>query len=186
MQHFALCLEPPGNIGRDLSLFRRGLFRSSAEASALAFPDLAFLAWGMRKAGREASLGSPLALRRAVAGCLPGIDGRFSTSAPLSAGDCLFLGLEGPLAELCGAARSALAALGLEIDEAPPFPSGMGFFMLKSPTLASNADLPTCIQAPKLSFLDCHLSLIRMELGPDPFAAARWEQHCRVRRRCGA
>ncbi len=185
MQHIALCLEPPGNIGRDLSLFRRELFHASSEASALAFPDLAVLAWGRKPPGRSASLGSPLALKKALAACREGIVGAFSASAPRAFGDCLFLGLEGPLPDLCAAARSALRDLGLDFDEEPPFPPGLGFFLAKAESIASDAGFIDRIEAPSLSFLDCHLVLVRFETGPEPFAAARWSQLCRLRRRTG-
>jgi len=185
MQYFALGLEPPGNIARELSLYRRELFRESSDTSALAFPDLAFLAWGTRRSGSSASLGSPIALRHALSSSLAGIDGPFALTTVKAFGDCLFLELDGPLEALCQAAGKAIKGLGLETGNPAPIEAGRGFFLLRIDTLVSGFGLPALAASPKLSFSACHLALIRLETGPDPFAAARWDYICRVRRHTG-
>jgi hypothetical protein len=35
-----IALEPPGNVARDLALYRRELFARLGEGSALAFPEI--------------------------------------------------------------------------------------------------------------------------------------------------
>ena len=50
---YALVLEPPGNEARELSLYRRRIFSALGDASALAFPDAAPLAFGLRLRSAE-------------------------------------------------------------------------------------------------------------------------------------
>ena len=48
-----IALEPPGNVARDLALFRRGLFAGLGEGSALAFPETIPLAFAAQDDGIE-------------------------------------------------------------------------------------------------------------------------------------
>lgn len=185
MQYVALCLEPPGNIARELSLYRRSLFHESAESSSLAFPDLVLLAWARTSLGKPASLGSPVILRNVLSATWEGIEGPFSSTSIQSWGACLFLGLAGPVSALCRAACSAIERLGLEHEQTPPFQAGLGFFIMRREHGLLRPELPALSAPPRLSFLDCHIALLRFDIGADPFSAARWEYRARVRRRTG-
>jgi hypothetical protein len=181
-----LGLEPPGNIARDLGLYRRGLFAAFGaarlDASALAFPELSAIAFLDAQPG--AVKGSAMA--RGLDGCWAGIKGSFSATGLFKEADSLYLGIEGPWNELRARALEACAALGLAETREPPYAIVKGFFLCRDPR-AAQGELPT---PPKLSFRDCSLVALRLcyRAGPgsDPFAAATWSERARSRRRTGA
>lgn len=180
-----LALEPPGNLARDLALYRRSLFASygaeRGDASALAFPELAALAF----VGPGAEKGFPrrAALAAAIAGCWSGAEGTFASSDLFVEGESLFLGIEGPWEALRQAAIEACAALDLEAvgGAALPFPPATGFFLCRAPGSALG-DLP---RPPRLSFRDCSLVALILRYGADPLEAATWKEIARSRRRTG-
>jgi hypothetical protein len=185
-RRLAIALEPPGNIARDISIYRRTLFKSSGEPSALAFPDLAFLSWNLPPEGTLTSRRSPGALGSALASCWIGVGGPFAEAGLAIAGGSLFLRLAGPLRLLTERAAAAAAGLGLSPAAAPPFEPGRGFFLRRTPGESGSEDLPIALEPPPFSFLDCSLALIRFDLGTDPFRAASWKVLARSRRRTGA
>jgi hypothetical protein len=185
-RRLAIALEPPGNLARELSLYRRTLFKSFGEASALAFPDIVFLSWSLPPKLPLASRRSPGRLASALDSCWIGVEGPFTASGIVSLGDSFLLGLGGPLRALAINAAEAAGRLGLEPDPAPPFEPGLGFFLLKPDGADGSADPSLAGEPLRMSFLDCSLALLRLDLGPDPFRAASWKLLARSRRRTGA
>jgi hypothetical protein len=183
-----LGLEPPGNIARDLALYRRGLFaRFGAprlDASAFAFPELSAMAFLDAKPG---AVKGP-ALAHGLRECWTGIGGSFSATSLFAEADFLYLGIEGPWDELRARSLEVCAALGLEATKKPPYAIARGFFLCRDPH-AAQGELPS---PPKLSFRDCSLVALRLSYragagsGSDPFAAATWRERARSRRRTGA
>jgi hypothetical protein len=181
-----VALIPPGNIGRELALYRRALFHRLGEASALAFPEFVPLAAAPRPARamprREA--------QAALAGCWKGADGSFSSAGPLLSGGLLYLEMLGPLAALVAASPRSLAAASEEGAAsgsfACPLEPGIGVFLCKpsDPEIALGVALE--LGPPKLEFRDCALALLSFRLGADPFAAMAWRQLARARRLAGA
>lgn len=183
-----LGLEPPGNIARDLGLYRRGLFAALGaarlDASALAFPELSALAFLDTRPG--AVRGSALA--RGLDGCWSGTKGSFSATRVFVEAGFLYLGIEGPWDELRARALKACAALGLKETKEPPYAIVKGFFLCRDLD-AAPGELPP---PPKISFRDCSLVALRLcyrsgaGSGSDPLAAATWSERARSRRRTGA
>jgi hypothetical protein len=183
-----LGLEPPGNMARELALYRRGLFAALGaarlDASAFAFPELSAIAF--LNAKPRAVKGSALA--RGLGGCWAGIKGSFSATRVFVEADSLYLGIEGPWNELRARALEACASLGLEEARESPYAIARGFFLCRDPKAAPD-ELPT---PPKLSFQDCSLVALRLcyrlgaGSGSDSLAAATWSERARSRRRTGA
>jgi hypothetical protein len=93
-----LGLEPPGNLARDLALYRRSLFSrfgaARGDASAFAFPELSALAFLDPGPASPRPLKVP-ALRGALESCWDGIEGSFTSSGLFVEDNSLFLGIEG-------------------------------------------------------------------------------------------
>jgi len=171
-----LALEAPGNISRDISLYRRSLFAATLSGSALAFPDAVPLAFARS---------APCSQKRACASletAWKGISGSFSSEGIVSSGKGLYLGLGGPLAPLAEASRSALANLGFETAAKAPLETGLGFFLCARQPLA---DAVSSIAPPSLNFRDCSLVLFGLRFAADPFSACTWLELARSRRRTG-
>ncbi|HOX33826.1 MAG TPA: hypothetical protein PLB91_15950 [Spirochaetales bacterium] len=165
-------LEPPGNIRADLARYRRGIFSSLGEASARAFPEALPLAF----AAGPATL-TPARRRRASAllrGAWKGIEGGFRSGGLRAVGALLYLGLEGPVAELAGRIEGSLPLLGLE---ACPGPIGAreGLFLCGLPSEAAAARAAGG-EPPSLAFGDCRLVLYRIDLGERGFEAVVWRE----------
>jgi len=175
-----IALLPPGNVARDLALFRRGLFSRLGEASALAFPEMVPLAF--------ASPGGRLATRE-LEGCWKGIGGSFSSAAPVVSGGLLYLALGGPLEELCSRAAQALRAGGLAPLTAPPLETGVGVFLCRPADPSMALSVAEGMPPPRAAFGDCSLALLALRIGPErdripgAFVSLRWRELARARRR---
>lgn len=197
----AFGLEPPGNLGRELVLYKRSLFAAfgaaAGDASALAFPELAALAFARAPAkGGSQPWASPSLRARALADAWRKIEGGFASTELFVSEGRLYLGLEGPWESLAAAALELCAFLGLERDDsAGPYPPLRGFFLCADPGPRPEA-LP---KPPRLSFRDASLVALRLHWREEPAAgpsgpstplaaivAASWTERCRARRRTGA
>ncbi len=175
-----IALLPPGNVARDLAMFRRELFSLLGEASALAFPEMVPLAF--------ASSPGRLAIRD-LAGCWKGIGGSFSSAAPVVSRGLLYLALVGPLEELCSRAAGALRARGLAPWAEPPLEAGMGVFLCRPADPGLALSVAERIPPPRAAFGDCSLALLALRFGPSrdhvpgAFVALRWRELARAGRR---
>jgi len=198
-------LEPPGNIAREIALFRRRLFAASGDPSALAFPELVPLAIGRISSKR------PIRLRRRDLEHLfdsawEGVTGSFRLGQSLSAEGKLYLRTEGPVEKLAAAARRLMDEAGFEPDPSPPLRCAEGFFLCRSQpavepiaagvqvAVADAATSPSGSGSddglsaaarqtpPGSSFGDAQLVFLRFDSGPDPFAALAWKELGRSRR----
>ncbi len=191
---YALVLEPPGNEARELSLYRRRIFSALGDASALAFPDAAPLAFGLRLRATEGPkvrltrAGLAPALSALWKGCSEG----FASGGLAEAGGSLYLRLGSSFDALAAAAAKSLGGLGLGLLAAegveaargsPPCPwrAGLGFFVCGR----SSMEAAAALSPPALSFYDSTLALYRLEPGPDPFQALSWRAVAEVRRLSG-
>lgn len=180
---FALAVEAPGNISRDISLLRRRLFAALSDTSALAFPDLIVLAWGITAPGAAAPKLPPSdGIRRRLSFSMQKIPGSFASTETLVRDGRVFLGVEGPLGDFAGSASSIFKSLGFEPMPDPPFEPGVGFFISSKAELYARTDSRMAIPLPSFSFFSCSFSLLRFELGSDPFSAVRWTTVARARR----
>jgi hypothetical protein len=172
-----IALEPPGNVARDLALFRRELFSRLGEPSALAFPEIVPLAFAATAVGLAA---------RELSGCWKGIGGSFSSAAPVLSGGLLYLALSGPLEELRARAQ-ALLARGLSPIAEQPLATGIGVFLCRPVDPGRALAEAECAPPPRLSFRDCSLTLYGLGFGAasgrGPFAALRWRELARAGRR---
>jgi hypothetical protein len=184
-RRLAIALEPPGNCSRELSLYRRRIFRELGEASALALPDLAFLAWCLPAGKGPASPRSPGRLRLELDSCWSGVDGSFATSGLASRSGSVFLSLEGSISMIVEHAARAAASLGLDVDPVPAIEPGRGFFLFRGADRLASLDPSALPPPPELSFLDCSIALLRFDLGAEPLAVASWRTLARSRRRTG-
>jgi len=170
-----IALEPPGNVARDLALFRRGLFAGLGEGSALAFPETIPLAFAAPGDGIEP---------RALDACWDGIDGSFSSSGLVVSRGLLYLAIGGPLAPLRARAADAFRARAPSYAD-PPLEAGLGVFLCKPADPPLALALAERIGPPRASFRDCALVLLKLRLGADPFAALVWREFARSKRRTG-
>jgi hypothetical protein len=173
-----LTLEPPGNVGRELALYRREFFARLGEGSALAYPEAAPLA--IASAVGRLPRGWPS--RQLLEGCWKGIEGAFSGAGPLMARGLMYLALKGPLAELSLRASKILEGWG---DGQAGLEPGIGFFICRPsspPAALREAEL---IGPPSLRFLDCSLVLFGLKHPDDPFEALSWRELARARRHTG-
>jgi hypothetical protein len=185
-RRLAIVLAPPGNIARELSLYRRLFFSAIGEATARAFPEIVFLSWSLSPDERTASPRSPGRLRALLASCWLGVEGAFLSTAPVCRRDLAYLGLSGPVDALVGKATHAASSLGLRPDPAPPLDPGIGFFLFRGPDPRDAIDRAGPVETPRISFLDCSLELLSLEADEDPFRAASWTTLARSRRSTGA
>jgi hypothetical protein len=197
-----LALAPPGNLARDLALFRRRIFSVLGEASALAYPEIVPLAFAGRR-GREPAGGPPdrsrvpgprgraTAVRAAgtIGSAWTGVEGSFELGGLGIRGDCLYLELSGPLEALGKAAEAALGRLGIPALASAPLAAAFGFFLCRFPPpgLAGEEALSRieALGPPRGRFLDCSLVLYRITRGAAPFAAVAWSEEARTRRLSG-
>jgi hypothetical protein len=182
-----LALEPPGNVSRDLCLYRRRLFGALAAPSALAFPECLVLAFAIGSVGLRRVSG-PLRRDPAIGAAWTGIKEDFGPGRIFARGDSLFLRVEGPVPALAASAGVFFESLGASADPEPPFPPAEGFFLcgrlgarVDSAISAAEGEGP-----PELSFRDCSLVLMAWEGGTDPLSALRWRELGRAARWTGA
>lgn len=173
-----IALEPPGNVARDLALFRRELFARLGEPSALAFPEIVPLAFASPAAGPAA---------RELGGCWKGIGGSFSSGAPVLSGGLLYLALSGPFEELGARARALVGQERAPVAE-PPLATGIGVFLCRPVDPARALAEAESATPPRVSFGDCSLALFGLRFGAasgrsaGPFAALRWRELARAGR----
>jgi hypothetical protein len=188
-------LEPPGNVAREIALFRRRVFRGTGDTSALAFPEvvpLAFSAFSKSapESPRPRREPRPLDYARILTTPSPmwdGVAGSFNTGEIIERGSGLYLLVDGPLEALASQAALRLAGFGAAPFVEPPLACGLGFFICLPPAAGAGADplaaLISGLGPPRLAFRDSSLLLARLTLGPDPFAAGRWRPlACSLRR----
>ena len=96
-------------------------------------------------------------------------------SKPLVRGGALYLPLSGQLELLSRAATGILARLRLEAAEAP-VEVGLGFFLCRPRRPDQALDTALALDPPALGFGFGRLTLYRLALGDDPFAAASWRE----------
>jgi hypothetical protein len=170
-----IALEPPGNVARDLALFRRKLFARLGDGSALAFPEVLPLAF--------ASEAGPVSPSRLVE-CWEGVEESFSSAEPLISKGLLYLAMSGPIEKLSSRGAEALGRRGVPVEK-PPFEAGIGFFLCRpaNPEIASRTAM--LLGPPRADFRDCSLVLLGLRLGADPFSAATWRELGRARRHTG-
>jgi hypothetical protein len=172
-----ICLAPPGNVAREIALYRRALFAELGEGSAFAFPEVAVLASCLYSRSPR----PPRAAER-FARLWRGLEEPFATAELLSVGERTYLGLRGPIAELSRRASDALGELGLEPDPHPILEPGLGFFLFRRG--GQGAAAPS-LAPPTAGFLDCSIALLAYAPSEDPFAALRWRFLAEAKRRTG-
>jgi hypothetical protein len=175
---YVIGLDPPGNVSRELALYRRSLFATLLEPSARAFPDMAPLLFARRRPrARSGEKGGAFDKGQAssmLAEAWQGIEGGFGAGRPSFRDGLLYLGIEGPGEELSRALGARLESLDLETCRAP-ISAGQGFFLLKArdgPRELAAAELAP----PSISFFECRMALYRMDFGLDPFIAMSWKE----------
>ncbi len=177
-----IALEPPGNIARDLALFRRQLFARLGEASALAFPEIVPLAFASSASSRPG--------RQELESCWAGLDSSFSTASAIESRGLLYLAVNGPLEELSSRANEAFRAARLEAPIPAPLETGIGVFLCRSSDPPRALQEVELIGVPRANFRDCSLVLfgLRYGRGPgeehvsSPFDALAWRELARARR----
>ncbi|HTX74395.1 MAG TPA: hypothetical protein VMC79_16305 [Rectinemataceae bacterium] len=184
-------LEPPGNVRRELALFRRRIFAALGAGSALAFPEivpLGFLRWPEPK---------PKGMKRrqlddALEVSWKSVAGRFVFEGIVELDDGLYLGLGGPLRSLAESSCGALSTLGFRPEPEPPLTAARGLFLCASPEggTAQPGGLELELQveglgAPAPSFADATLCLLRLDARGDARVALTWTLIARGKRRTG-
>ncbi len=177
-----IALEPPGNIARDIALFRRQLFGRLGEASALAFPEIVPLAFALPLA-RRLSTGE-------LESCWDGLSGAFDSSGVIDSRGLIYLSLDGPLDELRRRATEAFRSAGLQPWNDAPLETGVGFFVCRCADPALGREESARIGVPRAGFRDCSLVYfgLRFARGPAPgfearpFSALSWREFARAKR----
>jgi hypothetical protein len=175
-----LALEPPGNVARELSLFRRSLFAKLGDASPRAFPEVAPLAFAVPR------IDAPhrsRAFARALEELWTGIEGAFASCGFTASRNLFYLGLREPAKILSSRADEALEKLGLAAAAEPPLEAGKGFFLCRGAKPEPSAT--SLGVAPIIGFRDCSLVLLSFRFGPDPFSSMTWRELARAKRRTG-
>jgi len=178
-------LEPPGNVARELALFRRRLFSALGEGSALAFPELLPLVFAVKPLGVQ-NAGRRALLARLLDEAWTGVRGRFRIEELVVEAGSLYARVEGPVADLAAALRGALDQTGLRLEERAPLAPALGVFLCRTAKADSALAAARELSPPKLSFGDASLLFLRFDFGPNPFAALSWRELLRSRRRTGA
>lgn len=181
---FALALEAPGNLSRDLALYKRQLFvrfgAARGDASALSCPEISVLAVGSGRLRRKY-------LERDLAGCWKDIEGEFSSTDCFIEAGMLYLGIEGPWESLAKAATELLNDRLGDCDEAAVIQAVQLFprkgFFLCAFDQAVLADLP---EPPRLRFRDAGLIALSFSFGPETLQSASWRIIGRAKRRTGS
>jgi hypothetical protein len=162
-----LCLAAPGNVGRELALYRRALFAAGWGPSCFALPELAVL-------GRLGP-GQTGGLKKILASSLRGLEGDFAPASPVLQGRGLYLPL-GPC--LPSLAQSLLKDLSLEPQE--PF-EGQGIFLGLAPDGVLEG--PSPILPPAISgFHSAALILLDISPPSEGLRGLSWSEALRVHR----
>jgi hypothetical protein len=178
---FMLGLEPPGNVARDLALFRRSLFSMLGDASCLALPEVVPLSFAFPPIAPAHR--SRIELARALPDLWDGIEGPFASEEIVISRGLCYLNMRGPLEMLAERTTDFFKRFDLAPCADAVLEPGNGFFLCRSPQLNSSpADFAA---SPHLAFLDCSLVLLRLRYSADPFAAAAWRELARAKRHTG-
>lgn len=165
-----LCLSPPGNIRRELALYRRALFAAGWPSSTLALPEVAIL-------GRPTS---PKGLRARAGAILARLEGSFCATGPDSfepAGPGLGEGLYAPLG---GCYFTLLEDLSAELEGLPPF-RPEGIFLGLGPQ-AKPGSLPPPPPLPRLGFHSADILLLELWGLDADLQALAWKEEFRIHR----
>ena len=181
-----LALEPPGNIARDLALYRRRLFAATGESSALALPEVAPLAVATLAGRSKPSWPAPTEL----AGCWRGIEGSFSTDGFCVEGGSLCLTLRGPMENLALRASETLGRGEGQQAEAQGWiesllPCGRGIFLCAAKDPLAAQSRAQELGPPRAEFGDCSLVLLGLSLAGRGLRALSWRELGRAKRRTG-
>lgn len=172
-----LCLAPPGNVQRDLAVYRRALFAAGWGSSAFALPELAIL-------GR---LDFQPGLRKALASCLAGLEGDFAGASPEAGprwdngkGEGLYLPLGQTLETLLQRLKGGLGQAG-DLGQGPCGLGSRGIFLALIPDRAAGDPFPIP-PAPRLSFHSADLVLLEVSGGSPDLDSLAWAERLRVHR----
>jgi len=189
----AIALEPPGNVARDICLFRRRVFSATGEASALAFPEIIFLATApvKRDSARTKADSAPAThSRKRKARTIAryeelwsGIEGEFRSTSLFLAKGGLYLGMNGPLRML----RERAAALLEETETSFPINGGLGFYVCDASMTTGEAlvSMAQELSPPSIGFGDASIIRLRVQWKGQPFSLAAWTTSARFRRKTG-
>ncbi len=180
-------LEPPGNVAREINLYRRAYFREFGISSASLYPALIPLVISSPGVGVQGAA----RLAGFVARAIEDMDLRFSGTRHHFSGDALYLGLSQGLPELLNFLGSpeiqpVPAECGCPAADSQFLLPGAGFFVCRtdgSGNFPATGDLPP---PPPLSFRDCSVSVYRVDSGDGFRHATRWTLLARTRRKTGA
>jgi hypothetical protein len=178
--YIVLALEPPGNIARDLALFKRAVFSARGEPSCLFLPEIAVLA----SARSPSSPAVPrIEARRALEDAWSGVTEGFASRSPVVLDGLCYLDLAGPIELLASRSRKSLKRLALESCDDAPVEAGRGFFLCCSS--GSELERGILASAPTISFRDCFLVMLLIRFGSPPLKAASWRELARSKRPTG-
>lgn len=169
---YAIAIEPPGSIQREFVLYRRRLFGSLGETSALAFPEYLFLAF--TESAPASSVGTGLN------SYWEGQEDSFISTGPHAEAGSLYLAFDPPLAELQARAEELLGSPA----ESPPIGPGRGLFLLRPERSEAGRAITAAGEAtpPLLSFYSAALLLLELELAERELGALTWLELARAYR----
>ena len=183
-----LCaLEPPGNIARDIGLYRRRFFREFGIPSACMYPAIVTLSCSAARTG----LASASRYCELIVSAIQERNLAFGGNFPVFAEDSLYLGMESGLPEL----RRFLDDLARgDPGGISPIPArethfllpGAGFFVCRTDgpgEFPSAGILPPPI---RFSFRDCSVSLYRVDSGDGFRYTSHWTLLAKARRKTGS
>jgi hypothetical protein len=177
-------LEAPGNVAREIALYRRRLFAELGETSALAFPELLPLTIALPPS-EAPTRPSRKALEHFLDPGWDGVAGDFRLAQPVLSRGLLYLRTEGPVEALAAAVRSLVGGRGFAIESPPLLDCALGFFLCRlgglSETrlgLTPEAALAAALELapPSLGFADAQLVFMRFDSGADPFSSLAWKE----------
>jgi hypothetical protein len=175
-----LALEPPGNIARDLALYRRALFADTGDSSCFLLPEIVPISFARRESVHRATVDGD---RRAFDDAWKIAQGGFSSASFIESRGLLYLGLDGPLDALTSVSQGIISSSISTPPDDAPLETGLGFFFCRRSPSANGSIQRR--RAPQISFFDCSLVLLSIRFGVDPFSSASWREIARSRRPTG-
>ena len=187
----AICLQPPGNVARELVLYKRRLFSELGCASALAFPEIALIASGRTFDTAEGKARNRREIHTAMTSAWAGLQGSFTSGDLVLQKGIYYLRLEAPFSELTVRLGEALSG-----PSALPLTCGAGFYLCAAADVDAAGDDGSAgegrgldIKPPPLSFYAASLSLYRFYLSApstdQALDACAWRELDRVPRHRG-
>jgi len=192
-RRYMAVLVPPGNVAREIALYRQRLFFAFGDPSARAFPEAIPLAFARRRDPSEPSPAAPegapagggfrARAKALLASAWSGIEGDFRAEGLLVESGSLYLSIAGPLEAIARGIEPRLPAIGLiaggdpaaSPDRTYPAPL-VGFLLCRPPRPEAALATALALGPPRLRFEACCLSLYRLHAGDDPFAALSWTE----------